>query len=208
VRALIGLHHPGLFWRPHRPEGDQVSRAPQTLPAGRHVHGFTITLFRDLIYGLARRGYAWHEKIYHNDSHGLQQGIAEIEQSLDAGMPVTIDTTTGYGHTFAIAGYSVPDLTIRPVAPAQPSPRDSRGCLPRTRCHLELIQPARRRISSAAAEPCPQRPIGNRPYPSSLALSVIFVLYSFDTGHPDFAACTALSNASWLAPGTLATSSR
>jgi len=32
----------------------------------------------------------------------------------------------------------------------------------------------------------------------------MFVLYSFETGHPVLAACTALSNASWLAPGTRA----
>ena len=38
------------------------------------------------------------------------------------------------------------------------------------------------------------------PYASNFAVNVIFVLYSLDTGHPAFAACTALSKASWLLP--------
>ena len=37
---------------------------------------------------------------------------------------------------------------------------------------------------------------------------MIFVLYSFDTGHPTFAFWTAVSKASFVAPGTLAFRSR
>ena len=36
----------------------------------------------------------------------------------------------------------------------------------------------------------------------------MFVLYSFETGHPDLACSTAVLNAASLAPGTLAFSSR
>src|SRR4051812_43951772 len=43
---------------------------------------------------------------------------------------------------------------------------------------------------------------------SNCDVNVIFVLYSFDTGHPVFAFWTAVSNASFDAPGTRAFRSR
>src|SRR6266850_5712806 len=39
---------------------------------------------------------------------------------------------------------------------------------------------------------------------SSLEVNVMLVLYSLETGQPVLAACTAVSNAAWLAPGILA----
>jgi Peptidase_C39 like family len=83
---------------------------------------FSITFFRDLIAGLARRGYGWHEKTYRNDGRGLRKGLSEIERSLDAGIPVMIDTTTEGGHTFVVAGYSIPNQTLLAVDPAEPFP--------------------------------------------------------------------------------------
>jgi len=83
---------------------------------------FSITLFRDLIAGLARRGYDWHEKDYANNSRGFKTGLAEIERSLDAGIPVMIDTTTADGHTFVVAGYSTLKQTLFAVDPSEPSP--------------------------------------------------------------------------------------
>jgi hypothetical protein len=52
---------------------------------GDHFTDFTITLFRDLIAGLARRGYVWRERDYTNNSRGLKRGLVEIERSRDTG---------------------------------------------------------------------------------------------------------------------------
>jgi len=84
---------------------------------------FSITFFRDLIAGLARRGYSWREKDYPPDPGGLQKGLADIKRSLDAGIPVMIDTSpaTG-GHTFVIAGYSRRDRVYYAVDPARAAP--------------------------------------------------------------------------------------
>ncbi len=83
---------------------------------------FTITYFRDLIAGLALRGYAWHEKTYGNNSRGLKQGLSEIERFLDTGVPVMIDTSITEGHTFVVAGYSIPNQTLLAVDPGEPFP--------------------------------------------------------------------------------------
>jgi Peptidase_C39 like family len=83
---------------------------------------FSDTLFRDLIAGLARRGYDWREKTYVNDSRGFKRGLADIERSLDDGVPVMIDTTLHDGHTFVVAGYSVPDRDIFVVDPFEAAP--------------------------------------------------------------------------------------
>jgi len=83
-----------------------------------------ITFFRDLIAGLARRGYHWHERTYSNDGTGLRKGLAEIERSLDDGIPVMIDTTPvrGMGHTFVVVGYSLPEHALFIMDPDQPAP--------------------------------------------------------------------------------------
>jgi hypothetical protein len=83
---------------------------------------FSITFFRDLIAGLARRGYAWREKTYPNNSRGLKRGLVEIERYLDARIPVMIDTTVSEGHTLVVAGYSIPNQTLLAVDPGEPFP--------------------------------------------------------------------------------------
>lgn len=111
--------------------GSQVSpRRIKELSMGRDYspgepfNDFTITLFRDLISGLHRIGYSWKEKDYPDNLNGLQQGLAEIEHSLDHGIPVMIDTTRirGHssgvaGHTFVVAGYSVSRQALYVVDP-------------------------------------------------------------------------------------------
>jgi hypothetical protein len=116
--------------------GNEVSpRQIKELSMGREYspdepfNDFTITLFRDLISGLRRIGYSWKEKDYPDNLNGLRQGLAEIEHSLDDGMPVMIDTTrlNGHssavaGHTFVVAGYSVPQQSLYVVDPNIPAP--------------------------------------------------------------------------------------
>jgi hypothetical protein len=116
--------------------GHQVSpREIKELSMGRQYspdkpfNDFTITLFRDLIWGLHGIGYSWKEKDYPDDLNGLRRGLAEIEHSLDDGVPVMIDTTrvrghtsTVAGHTFVIAGYSVSQQALYVVDPNLPAP--------------------------------------------------------------------------------------
>lgn len=116
--------------------GEQVSpRQLKELSMGRQYspdspfHDFIITLFRDLISGLHRIGYSWKEEDYPDDRNGLREGLSDIERSLDAGMPVMIDTTRGRGyisavagHTFVVAGYSVPQQALFVMDPNLPSP--------------------------------------------------------------------------------------
>jgi Peptidase_C39 like family len=90
---------------------------------------FTLTLFRDLISGLHTIGYSWKEFDYPDDPKGLRQGLAAIEHSLDAGIPVMIDSTPirgprfpVEGHTFVVAGYSVPQQVLYAVDPNRPAP--------------------------------------------------------------------------------------
>jgi hypothetical protein len=89
---------------------------------GDEFNDFSITMFRDLIKGLATRGYQWRERDYSNDSAGLGNGIAEMERSLDAGIPVMIDTTAASAHTIVVAGYSAPSRVLYVVDPARSSP--------------------------------------------------------------------------------------
>jgi hypothetical protein len=116
--------------------GEQVSpRELKELSMGRRYspdmpfNDFTITLFRDLIFGLHSIGYSWKEIDFPDNRKGLQQGLSQIEHSLDAGIPVMIDTThvrgnrsTVAGHTFVIAGYSVSAEALYVVDPTLPSP--------------------------------------------------------------------------------------
>jgi hypothetical protein len=90
----------------------------------RPFHDFSITLFRDLISGLHRIGYSWKEIDYPDNVKGLRRGMADMERSLDAGMPVMIDTTPVRGngaaiagHTFVIAGYSEAQHAVYAVDP-------------------------------------------------------------------------------------------
>ncbi|HEV2469913.1 MAG TPA: C39 family peptidase [Candidatus Sulfotelmatobacter sp.] len=116
--------------------GDQVSpREIKELSMGRRYspdkpfNDFSITLFRDLISGLDRIGYSWKERDYADDPKGMRRGIADIEHSLDGGLPVMIDTTpvrqhtsNGGGHTFVVAGYSVSQQAVYVVDPNVPAP--------------------------------------------------------------------------------------
>jgi hypothetical protein len=84
---------------------------------------FNITFFRDLINGLARRGYAWREKDYSPDATGLRKGLIDIERSLDTRIPVMIDTSPPEGpHTFVISGYSKRDHVYYAVDPSREAP--------------------------------------------------------------------------------------
>jgi hypothetical protein len=84
---------------------------------------FSITFFRDLIAGLAQVGYTWREEDYSDDRRGLDKGLAAVERSLDAGIPVMIDTSPGRsGHTFVVAGYSKADRALFAVDPNRPFP--------------------------------------------------------------------------------------
>jgi hypothetical protein len=83
---------------------------------------FSGTSFHDLIAGLARRGYAWREKSYSDDSPGLKRGLAEIERSLDGGIPVIIETSLYYGHAYVVGGYSTHDQAVFIVDPAAEYP--------------------------------------------------------------------------------------
>ena len=116
--------------------GQQVSpREIKELSMGRQYFpdqpfdDFTLTLFRDLISGLHTIGYSWKEIDYPDDPKGLRQGLAAIEHSLDAGIPVMIDTTPirgrrlpVEGHTFVVAGYSVAQQALYAVDPNRPAP--------------------------------------------------------------------------------------
>jgi hypothetical protein len=90
---------------------------------------FTITYFHDLISGLHRIGYSWKEVHYPDNPNGLRRGIEQIEHSLDAGIPVMIDTTPVgrhtfpvVGHTYVVAGYSVLQQTLYVVDPNRRAP--------------------------------------------------------------------------------------
>lgn len=76
--------------------GEQVSpRELKELSLGRRYspdmpfNDFTITLFRDLIFGLHSIGYSWKEIDFPDNRKGLQHGLAQIEHSLDAGIPAS-----------------------------------------------------------------------------------------------------------------------
>jgi hypothetical protein len=93
-------------------------------PSGK-LTDFSITFFHDLITGLLRRGYTWQEKDYPVNQRGFADGVADIERSLDSGLPVMIDTSPtsrGEGHTFVVAGYSVPDQLLLAIDPVRRSP--------------------------------------------------------------------------------------
>jgi hypothetical protein len=95
----------------------------KTYKPGDRFTDFSITLFRDLNAGLARRGYQWHEGDFPNNAAGLKNGLAAIQRHLDTGLPVLIDTTFGTGHTIVIAGYSIPQQCLFAIDPG----RSSRG---------------------------------------------------------------------------------
>lgn len=99
-----------------------LSRGLTYTPA-QPFHDFTITFFRDMIAGLRTLGYSWLEKDYPADERGLRRGIADIERSLDAGMPVIIDTSPGNGpHSFVVSGYSKRDEAFYAIDPSKPPP--------------------------------------------------------------------------------------
>jgi peptidase C39-like protein len=79
-------------------------------------------LFHDLISGLHTLGYSWEEVHYADNVNGLWQGIEQIENSLDRGIPVLIDTSTGIGHTFVVAGYSQSEQSLYVVDASLPAP--------------------------------------------------------------------------------------
>ena len=98
-----------------------LTRNTQYTPEERFID-FSPTSFRDLIAGLARRGYAWREKSYSNDSRGFKRGLADIERSLDGQIPVMIETSLYYGHAYVVAGYSTQDQAVFIVDPAAEYP--------------------------------------------------------------------------------------
>jgi hypothetical protein len=110
--------------------GDSISpREIKVLSRGKayepdaNFSDFSITYFRDLIDGLARRGYAWREKDYPSDATGLRKGLIDIERSLDARIPVMIDTSPAEGpHTFVISGYLKRDHVYYAVDPSRAAP--------------------------------------------------------------------------------------
>jgi hypothetical protein len=109
--------------------GDQVGpREIKELSMGRRYSpdqpfdDFTITLFRDLISGLHSLGYSWEEVDYPNNADGLWEGIAQVKYSLDAGIPVLVDTSTSVGHTFVVAGYSESEKSLYAVDPSLRAP--------------------------------------------------------------------------------------
>jgi hypothetical protein len=98
-----------------------LTRNTQYTPEENFID-FSGTSFRDLIAGLALRGYAWREKSYSNDSRGLKRGLADVERSLDGGIPVMIETSLYYGHAYVVAGYSTHDRAVFIVDPAAENP--------------------------------------------------------------------------------------
>jgi hypothetical protein len=106
----------------------ELSMGRQYSP-GEPFNDFTLTRLHDLVSGLHTIGYSWKVIDYPDDPKGLQRGLAAIEHSLDAGIPVMIDTTPiqgpGFpveGHTFVIAGYSVAQQALYAVDPNRPAP--------------------------------------------------------------------------------------
>jgi hypothetical protein len=83
---------------------------------------FSGTSDDELVGGLARRGYHWRIKDYPLDAGGLQRGLAEIERSLDAGIPVLVDVAYSEGHTMVANGYSKPDGKLYFIDPDYPAP--------------------------------------------------------------------------------------
>jgi hypothetical protein len=121
VRTHVGFDDPRLFWRLSPREIKALTRKKEYKP-GDSFSDFSITLFPDLISGLASRGYAWRERTYPNDDHGFRSGLMDLERSLDARIPVMIDTVLHNGHTFVVAGYSVSDGALWIVDPLAPPP--------------------------------------------------------------------------------------
>ena len=81
-----------------------LSRGQRPKP-GKRFDDFTITLFPDLVTGLANAGIQWRVQTYPNDAAGGAKGLAEIRAAIDHGNPVLVDTTLYGGHTFVITGY-------------------------------------------------------------------------------------------------------
>ena len=109
--------------------GDEVSpREIKELSMGKKYSpdqpfdDFTITMFRDLISGLHKLGYSWNEFDYADDIKGFWEGVAQVQSSLDAGVPVLIDTSTSVGHTFVATGYSDADQSLYVIDPSLPAP--------------------------------------------------------------------------------------
>jgi len=95
--------------RPYRPE--------------KPFSDFTLTMFGDLIAGLATRGYAWRKETYANNQSGFENALSTVTGSLDQRVPVMIDTTTARGeHTFVVAGYSNSQQAVYAVDPSLPAP--------------------------------------------------------------------------------------
>ena len=84
---------------------------------------FSITLYRDLIKGMGRVGYAWAERTYPDTPAGAAAGLRDIEAELRAGRPVMVDVSLpGIGHTFVVRGFDPFRRTLLIVDPSAPAP--------------------------------------------------------------------------------------
>lgn len=83
---------------------------------------FTGTSNEELLLALRRLGYRWRAKGYPQTAVGFEHGVADIERSLDAGIPVLIDTVLGAEHAYVVAGYSAPKKSLYIVDPDSEAP--------------------------------------------------------------------------------------
>jgi hypothetical protein len=67
---------------------------------------FPGTYFRDMIAGVAKLGYHWHEETYPLTRVGFRRGIKQVRSSLNSGYPVLVGVShPPIGHTVVVVGY-------------------------------------------------------------------------------------------------------
>lgn len=100
--ACIVLQHSGKAVVPR--ELKALTRGKKYDPTAP-FEDFTFTFFPELLLGVSTLGLTWHTKAYEPTKEGVESGIKEIIQAIDAGNPVIIDTSLYGSHTFVVAGY-------------------------------------------------------------------------------------------------------
>jgi hypothetical protein len=95
----------GYYGHPYPPRELKVWSRGLVYDPTAPFNDFTITFFKDLLSGLQNHGIVWTNPMFTNDQNGFNSGLQLIENQIDLGKPVIVDTDLYTGHAFVIDGY-------------------------------------------------------------------------------------------------------